>query len=55
MTCSYTAPECPDSSVIAIADPCPAAYMNEAVNSNSGGEQIDPYGDCQDSVNLPGE
>jgi hypothetical protein len=41
---------CPEGAVIAIADPCPAVYMNEAYNSwvsvdvASGPE--DPYGYC---------
>src|SRR5579875_1854462 len=46
MTCSNHPPECPMGvSEIVIADPCPAAYMNEA--SNSGGNApIDPDGYC---------
>ena len=50
MTCAYRAGFCPGYAVIAIADPCPAAYMNEASNSwvlmglRSG--SIDPYGAC---------
>jgi hypothetical protein len=50
MTCSFVAGYCPDGQVIAIAVPCPAAYMNEAENSwvllglRSG--PIDPYGSC---------
>jgi hypothetical protein len=35
--------------LIIIADPCPAAYMNEAANSWSvagGGGAIDPFGSC---------
>jgi hypothetical protein len=50
MTCAYHAPQCPDEKIIAIAVPCPAAYMNEASNSwvidgrRSG--PIDPYGYC---------
>lgn len=49
MTCANEAP-CPGQYVIAIADPCPAAYMNEANNSYiilgllSG--ILDPYGHC---------
>jgi hypothetical protein len=50
MTCRDWAGICPDQAVIAIADPCPAVYMNEASNSwvsmgaASGPE--DPYGYC---------
>lgn len=50
MTCINVAGICPGEKVIAIADPCPAAYMNEASNSwvlerlRSGA--IDPYGYC---------
>ena len=33
MTCMNQAGACPGTSVIAIADPCPQAYMNEASNS----------------------
>jgi hypothetical protein len=46
MTCTNHAPQCPGSYLIAIADPCPAAYMNEAVNSYADGRQLDPYGAC---------
>jgi hypothetical protein len=53
MTCVNYSSECPNAAIIAIADPCPAAYMNEAVNSQAGGEQIDPYGSCDDPVNVP--
>jgi hypothetical protein len=46
MTCSNHPPECPMGvSEIVIADPCPAAYMNEASNS-WGNAPIDPYGYC---------
>ncbi len=33
MTCMNRTGACPGTSVIAIADPCPQAYMNEASNS----------------------
>jgi hypothetical protein len=53
MTCVNHAPECGGEHLIAIADPCPAAYMNEAYNSNSWSDSlqeftrpIDPYGAC---------
>ena len=49
MTCNYHAPECPNSRIIAIAVPCPAAYMNEAHNSwvlLGEASGIDPYGSC---------
>ena len=53
MTCVNHAPECAGEHLIAIADPCPAAYMNEAYNSNSWSDAegtftrpIDPYGEC---------
>jgi hypothetical protein len=53
MTCIDHAPECAGEHLIAIADPCPAAYMNEAYNSNSWSDTlgaftrpIDPYGAC---------
>jgi len=52
MTCINNA-LCPGEHLIAIADPCPAAYMNEAYNSNSWSDTlgeftrpIDPYGEC---------
>ncbi|MGH9054635.1 MAG: hypothetical protein ACRDYY_02005, partial [Acidimicrobiales bacterium] len=50
MTCIDVAGVCPGYKLIAIADPCAAAYMNEASNSwvlqglRSG--PIDPYGYC---------
>jgi hypothetical protein len=50
MTCRDWPGICPGAAVIAIAKPCPAAYMNEAYNSwvsmgaASGPE--DPYGYC---------
>jgi len=53
MTCINHAPECPGEQLIVINDPCPAAYMNEAFNSNSWNpatqsftDGIDPYGYC---------
>jgi hypothetical protein len=53
MTCVNHAPECPGEHLIVISDPCPAAYMNEAFNSNSWSDAtdtftqgIDPYGSC---------
>ncbi len=49
MTCLNEA-SCPAAAVIAISDPCPAAYMNEASNSlvltGSSDAPIDPYGSC---------
>ena len=52
MTCINNT-SCPGEHLIAIADPCPAAYMNEAYNSNSWSDSlgeftrpIDPYGAC---------
>ena len=50
MTCLGEQGTCPASAVIAIADPCPAAYMNEASNSwvllGASDAPIDPYGSC---------
>jgi hypothetical protein len=50
MTCMRVARACPTSAVIAIADPCPQAYMNEASNSyviiGASDSPIDPYGPC---------
>ena len=53
MTCINRDPECPGEHLIVISDPCPAAYMNEAYNSNSWSDAtgtftrpIDPYGSC---------
>jgi hypothetical protein len=53
MTCVNHAPECSGEHLIVISDPCPAAYMNEAFNSNSWSDAtdtftqgIDPYGSC---------
>jgi hypothetical protein len=47
MTCVNVAGLCPGIDVIVIATPCPAAYENEAWNSNhiwTG--PFDPYGSC---------
>jgi len=50
MTCMNVAGACPAAAVIAIADPCPQAYMNETSNSYviSGvtDTPIDPFGPC---------
>jgi hypothetical protein len=50
MTCMNQASACPGTSVIAIADPCPQAYMNEASNSyvitGVAETPIDPFGPC---------
>jgi hypothetical protein len=58
LTCLGHAPCAPDERMIVIADPCPAAYMNEAHNSwvllhdsvgvaiPGGNSTIDPYGYC---------
>jgi hypothetical protein len=50
MTCLGVVGACPTSAVIAIADPCPQAYMNEASNSyvitGVAATVIDPYGPC---------
>lgn len=50
MTCVNIAGLCPGQKVIAIADPCPAAYMNEAHNSwialGQASGPVDPYGYC---------
>jgi len=51
MTCVDDPPYCgTDQRLITIADPCPAAYMNEASNSwvliGESDSAIDPYGDC---------
>jgi hypothetical protein len=51
MTCVDVAGICPGEHLIAIADPCPAAYMNEASNSRVfaglSDTAIDPYGSCR--------
>ena len=50
MTCMNQPGACQGASVIAIADPCPQAYMNEASNSlvlsGASDAPIDPYGPC---------
>lgn len=58
MTCFNEAPCGSDQRLVAVADPCPAAYMNEAHNSwvldnevlgtpiPDGNPAIDPYGHC---------
>ena len=50
MTCTNVPGVCPNESIIAIADPCPAAYMNEASNSwvllGQSTAPLDPYGAC---------
>ena len=49
MTCVNHAPQCAGQRIIAIAVPCPAAYMNEAHNSwvlIGQATGIDPYGYC---------
>lgn len=50
MTCKDWPGVCPGQLVIAIADPCPAAYMNEASNSwvlmGASKAPEDPYGTC---------
>ncbi len=49
MTCRNEA-SCEGGAVIAIADPCPAAYMNEASHSfaltGASDAPIDPYRPC---------
>ena len=51
MTCAFVAGVCPGGRIIAIADPCPAAYMNEAYNSRVAEGlapgPFDPYGYCR--------
>ena len=50
MTCINEPGVCANENLIAIADPCPAAYMNEASNSwvltGASDAPIDPYGSC---------
>ncbi len=50
MTCVNQAGVCDNENLIAIADPCAAAYMNEASNSwvltGASDAPIDPYGAC---------
>jgi hypothetical protein len=47
-TCIGADPCSPGQRLIIIADPCPAAYMNEASNSWAVlvGGVIDPFGSC---------
>lgn len=51
MSCQNVAGVCPGARIIAIADPCPAAYMNEAYNSwvaeGRASGPFDPYGYCR--------
>jgi hypothetical protein len=48
--CWTSASPCDAGQLIVIADPCPAAYMNEAANSwvllGLSGAPLDPYGAC---------
>jgi hypothetical protein len=48
--CASAATTCSTDRFIAIADPCPAAYMNEAANSwvlsGLSDAPLDPYGAC---------
>ena len=50
MTCINEAGVCANEDLIAIADPCAVAYMNEASNSwvmtGASDAPIDPYGAC---------
>jgi hypothetical protein len=50
MTCINEPGVCAGEQLIAISDPCPAAYMNEASNSwvltGASSAPIDPYGAC---------
>jgi hypothetical protein len=50
MTCMNEPGACPGENLIAIADPCAHAYMNEASNSwvltGQSSAPIDPYGPC---------
>lgn len=50
MTCANEPGICPNEHLIAIADACPAVYMNEASNSwvlmGQSSAPIDPYGSC---------
>jgi hypothetical protein len=49
-TCSQSVTPCATQRLIVIADPCPAAYMNEAANSwvlsGVSDAPLDPYGAC---------
>jgi hypothetical protein len=48
--CQSSTSPCSDLRIIVIADPCPAAYMNEASNSwalmGASDAPLDPYGSC---------
>jgi hypothetical protein len=48
--CQSGTSACSDLRIIVIADPCPAAYMNEASNSwalmGASDAPVDPYGAC---------
>jgi hypothetical protein len=53
MTCINVSGLCAGQHLVVISDPCPAAYMNEAYNSQSWSDSlstftrpIDPYGAC---------
>jgi hypothetical protein len=50
MTCTNDPGVCSGELLIAIAEPCPAAYMNEASNSwvlmGRSTAPIDPFGTC---------
>jgi hypothetical protein len=50
MTCLNEPGVCPNEAIIAISDPCPATYMNEASNSwvleGLSSAPLDPYGYC---------
>ena len=50
MTCLNEPGVCPGEAIIAIADACPAVYMNEASNSwvleGQSTAPIDPFGSC---------
>ena len=55
MTCYYQEAVCPNSAQIIIADPCPAAYENEAWNSwHMGTGPYDPYGWCSNWTGQQG-
>jgi hypothetical protein len=51
MTCTNEPGVCPGENLIAINNPCPQAYMNEASNSwvavGLSDAPIDPYGSCR--------
>jgi len=55
MTCYYQEAVCPNSAQIIIADPCPAAYENEAWNSwHMATGPYDPYGWCSNWAGQQG-